>query len=50
VVTVRFADEGGRTRLTLHQAIFETVSARDDHVRGWSEALERLVEYLMRAQ
>jgi uncharacterized protein YndB with AHSA1/START domain len=50
VVTVSFADDGGRTKLTLHQAIFETVSARDDHVRGWTEALEHLVEYLMRVQ
>jgi uncharacterized protein YndB with AHSA1/START domain len=49
VVTVSFADEGGKTKLTLHQAIFETVSVRDDHVRGWSEALEHLSEYLMRA-
>ncbi|MBV8359347.1 MAG: SRPBCC domain-containing protein [Deltaproteobacteria bacterium] len=49
VVTVTFADENGRTKLTLHQAIFESVSARDDHVRGWTEALEHLTEYLMRA-
>ena len=49
VVTVTFADEKGRTKLTLHQAIFESVSARDDHVRGWAEALEHLAEYLMRA-
>ena len=49
LVTVSFADEGGRTKLTLHQALFETVSARDDHVRGWTEALEHLVEYLRRA-
>ena len=50
VVTVSFADDGGRTKLTLHQAIFEAVSVRDDHVRGWTEALEHLVGYLMRAQ
>jgi uncharacterized protein YndB with AHSA1/START domain len=50
VVTVSFADEGGRTRLTLRQSIFESISARDDHVRGWSEALEHLAEYLTRAQ
>lgn len=49
VVTLTFAKEGDRTRLTLHQAVFPSVSARDDHVRGWSEALERLAEYLMRA-
>jgi len=50
VVTVSFADEGGRTKLTLQQAVFETGSARDDHVRGWTEALEHLVEYLRRVQ
>ena len=47
VVTVSFADEGGGTRLTVHQAIFESVAARDDHIRGWSEALEHLAEYLI---
>ena len=49
VVTVGFANEGGRTRLTLRQAIFDSVSARDDHVRGWTEALEHLAEHLSRA-
>jgi len=48
VVTATFADEGGRTKLTLHQAVFESVSARDDHVQGWTEALEHLAKYLMR--
>jgi uncharacterized protein YndB with AHSA1/START domain len=48
LVTLAFADEGGRTKLTLHQAIFENVSVRDDHVRGWTEALEHLAEYLVR--
>jgi uncharacterized protein YndB with AHSA1/START domain len=46
VVTVTFADLGGKTRLTLHQAVFETVAARDDHQRGWSSCLERFAEYL----
>jgi hypothetical protein len=50
MVTMTFADERGRTKLTSPQAIFESVSARDDHVRGWTEALEHLEEYLMRAQ
>jgi len=49
VVTVSFTDDRGRTKLTLHQAIFETVSARDDHVRGWTEALDRLAEHLAKA-
>jgi uncharacterized protein YndB with AHSA1/START domain len=50
VVTISFADEGGRTRLTLRQALFESVSARDDHVLGWSEALEHLAEHLVHVQ
>jgi uncharacterized protein YndB with AHSA1/START domain len=46
VVTVSFAAIGSQTRLTLHQAVFETVAARDDHRRGWLSCLERFAEYL----
>ena len=46
LVTVTFADIGGKTRLTLHQAIFESVAARDDHRRGWAGALERFAAHL----
>jgi uncharacterized protein YndB with AHSA1/START domain len=46
VVTVTFADIGGKTALTLHQAVFETVAARDDHRRGWISTIERFAEYL----
>jgi uncharacterized protein YndB with AHSA1/START domain len=46
LVTVTFADIGGKTRLTLHQAIFESVAARDDHRRGWTGALEHFAAYL----
>ena len=46
LVTVTFADIGGKTRLTLHQAIFESVAARDDHRRGWTGALERFAAHL----
>ena len=46
LVTVTFADIGRRTRLTLHQAIFEYVAARDDHRRGWTGAIERFAAYL----
>ncbi len=49
LVTVTFADEGGKTRLTLHQAVFESVTVRDEHVRGWTEALDRLAECLAKA-
>jgi len=46
LVTVSFADHGGKTMLTVNQAVFETVAVRDDHVRGWGEALDHLAEYV----
>ena len=49
LVTVTFAEHGEKTKLTMRQAIFETVTARDEHVRGWTEALDHLAEYLAKA-
>ncbi len=46
LVTVTFEDIGGRTRLTFHQAAFETMSARDSHEDGWCECLDRLTAHL----
>jgi uncharacterized protein YndB with AHSA1/START domain len=46
LVTVSFAERGESTELTVHQTQFETVAVRDDHVRGWNEALDHLVEQL----
>jgi hypothetical protein len=46
LLTLTFADLGGRTKLILHQSIFESVSARDAHRGGWNSSLERLAEYL----
>jgi len=31
LLTVRFAEQGAKTKLTLHQAAFETVTSRDGH-------------------
>jgi uncharacterized protein YndB with AHSA1/START domain len=50
LVTVTFADEGGKTKLTFHQAPFDTVEARDSHNDGWSESFERLAAYLAKAR
>ena len=50
LVTVRFADEGGGTKVTFEQAIFETVESRDGHQGGWTECLEKLAEYLAKLQ
>ncbi|HEY6421177.1 MAG TPA: SRPBCC domain-containing protein [Candidatus Binataceae bacterium] len=49
VTTVTFAEHNGKTKLTLHNGIFESVSARDAHRSGWSASIERLAEYLAAA-
>ena len=46
IVTVNFEDLGAKTRLTVHQAVFESTTVRDEHVRGWGEALDNLAEYV----
>lgn len=46
MVTVTFAEHGTKTRLTLHQGVFETVTARDSHQSGWTSTVERLADYL----
>ncbi len=49
LVTVTFAEQGARTRLTLHQAAFDTVESRDGHQAGWTSCLERFADYLAKA-
>ena len=49
VVTVEFVEQGAQTRLVVHQAVFESDSARDSHHQGWSGSLDRLGEYLATA-
>jgi uncharacterized protein YndB with AHSA1/START domain len=48
LLTVTFEEHDGKTKLTLHQAVFESVTARDAHRGGWTSSLERLGEYLAR--
>ena len=45
-VTVTFDDLGDKTRLTLRQEIFESVTARDEHKGGWNSSLDRLGDYV----
>ncbi|MBM3647060.1 MAG: SRPBCC domain-containing protein [Alphaproteobacteria bacterium] len=45
LVTVTFADLGGRTRLTLRHTAFLTEASRLDHEGGWTGALDRVVAY-----
>jgi uncharacterized protein YndB with AHSA1/START domain len=49
ILTVSFAEDRGKTKLTLHQAVFESVQARDDHNDGWTTCLERLATYIEQA-
>ncbi len=48
-LTLLFEDVAGKTRLTLHNAVFESVTARDLHQGGWTSALDCLAEYLATA-
>ena len=46
LVTVTFAEDGPRTRLTLHHEHFESATARDLHEGGWTSCLDRFADYL----
>jgi len=49
LLTVTFEEHDGKTKLTLRQAGFESVTARDAHGGGWSSSLDRLAEHLAEA-
>lgn len=46
LVTVTFAELGGRTRLTLRHSAFETDAARTGHEGGWTSCLERFSTFI----
>jgi uncharacterized protein YndB with AHSA1/START domain len=46
VLTITLEEDSGKTRMTLHQAIFGSVTARDEHRGGWNSSLDRLAEHL----
>jgi uncharacterized protein YndB with AHSA1/START domain len=46
LVTVSFSDRDGKTEMTFHQAIFETVEDRDGHEEGWCSSFDDLLTYL----
>jgi uncharacterized protein YndB with AHSA1/START domain len=49
LLTLTFDDLGGKTRLTLRQSGFESVTVRDEHRAGWTSNLDRLADYLASA-
>ena len=46
LITVTFADLGGRTEMTFHQAGFIHEQSRDGHNDGWSECVDKLAVLL----
>ena len=46
LLTVTFAEQGARTRVVLHQAIFESPTSRAGHESGWTSCFERFAGYL----
>lgn len=49
LVTVRFEAVGDKTRLTLHQEVFETAERCDEHRIGWTSCLQRFAGYLAKS-
>ena len=46
LITVTLKEAGSGTRLTFHQAFFDTRETRDSHEEGWGECMDRLVDYV----
>ena len=46
IVTVKFEEDGDKTKFTFHQAVFESDSSRNDHGTGWSECFDRMAAYV----
>jgi uncharacterized protein YndB with AHSA1/START domain len=49
VVTVTFADRGGLTEITVHQAVFDSCPVLDGHRLGWTSCFEQLAATLAAA-
>jgi uncharacterized protein YndB with AHSA1/START domain len=46
LVTVTFADLGGKTGMTFHQEVFRSDAERDGHVDGWRQCFADLAAHL----
>ena len=49
LLVLTFDDDQGKTRFTLHQSVFESVTACDMHRQGWTSSLDRLAEVIAKA-
>jgi len=50
LVSIRFTEEGGKTRMDFHQTPFQSAAERDGHQGGWSSMFDRLAEFLAVSQ
>src|SRR5262245_50490375 len=46
LVTVTFADQGGKTLMTFRQEPFQSMDERESHRGGWTSTFDRLEEQL----
>jgi uncharacterized protein YndB with AHSA1/START domain len=46
LVTVTFAEQGGKTLMTFRQVPFQSVEERDGHRGGWTSSFDRLEDYV----
>ena len=49
LVRLTLVEPNGKTLLTFHQGVFESITSRDEHGEGWSSAFELLAEYQAKA-
>jgi uncharacterized protein YndB with AHSA1/START domain len=49
IVTITFAETGGKTEMTFHQEVFDDKADRDGHNDGWSQSFDKLEAYLATA-
>ena len=49
VLTLTLEEQGQKTKLTLHQAVFDSIDNCKAHREGWTQALERIAGHLAEA-
>jgi uncharacterized protein YndB with AHSA1/START domain len=49
VLTVTLEEQGQKTKLTLQQAVFDSINNCNAHREGWTQAFERIAERLAEA-
>ncbi|HJU28450.1 MAG TPA: SRPBCC domain-containing protein [Candidatus Binataceae bacterium] len=49
LLSIVLEEQGAKTKLTLHQTGFESVTSRDQHNHGWNSSFDCLGDYLAAA-